>query len=194
MSMNNRPEIKGKVVEIKPLWTNNSGTFQKREVIVETGFRFPNPLKVAFQRENIALVDGIAEGDEVRIPYALNGRRWDGPNGAQYYVDIVGLGLEKVGGVDADAPIDAPTTTAATPATTATTGAAKPVFCADMTAAVNAWKAKHGEDTKAFAAFCKNLKGEKSSKDYTLTDWADVVNAINNEGAASAAADEDLPF
>ncbi len=193
MSNANRPEIKGKVVEIKPLWTNNSGTFQKREVIVETGFRFPNPLKVAFQRENIALVEGITEGDEVRIPYALNGRRWDGPNGAQYYVDIVGLGLEKVGGVEADTPFEA------TPATTtaaATSGTAKQVFGADMTAAVNAWKAKHGDDTKAFAAFCKNLKGAKSSKDYTLTDWADVVNAINNEAPASAAAEgeEDLPF
>ena len=89
-----KPEIRGKVIAVLPEWRNDAGTFWKREVVVETGLRFPNPLKVSFQKEATSHLDGVAEGDCVIITYVLNGREYDG----RYYVDIVGTGLQKIVG------------------------------------------------------------------------------------------------
>ena len=198
---NTRPCIRGKIIEVKEEWRNSSGTFWKREVVVETGFRYSNPIKVAFQKELAQLVADVQVNDEVSIPYAINGRRWDGPNGTAYYIDIVGLGLTKTGEVAEDTPFEAEAEAAPaaapapapTAAPAASKAAGKKVFGADMAAAINAWRAKHGDDNAGFAKFCRALKGDKGSKDYSLADWGDVVNAIAAEGTATAA-DEDLPF
>ena len=42
-----KPEIRGTVIAVLDEWRNNTGTFWKREVVVETGYKFPNPLKVS---------------------------------------------------------------------------------------------------------------------------------------------------
>jgi len=181
-----KPEIKGKVIAVLDEWRNNTGTFWKREVVVETGYKFPNPLKVAFQKEATAHLDGVAVGDLVTIPYVLNGREFDG----RYYVDIVGMDLTRheTGGGAA--------TKRAAPAT-----AAKPILGCTAATAIETWAKYHGDDKPGFAEFCKQLKPGKPSKQYTIADWADIVNAI--EAAQNAAAtgtdaaatdDEDLPF
>ena len=182
-----KPEIRGKVLAVLDEWRNNTGTFWKREVVVETGLRFPNPLKVTFQKEGTSHLEGVAEGDCVIIPYVLNGREYDG----RYYVDIVGMGLQKIvgagGGNGGAAPAQA---------------AAKPVLGCTAATAIEEWAKNHGDDKAGFAAFCKQLKPGKPSKQYTISDWADVVNAIQaadaqaaqeaaNDGATD---DEDLPF
>ena len=173
-----KPEIRGKVLAVMDEWRNNTGTFWKREVVVETGLRFPNPLKVTFQKDATSHLEGVAEGDCVIIPYVLNGREYDG----RYYVDIIGMGLSKIG--------------ATKPA------AAKPVLGCTAATAIETWTKYHGDDKPGFAAFCRATKPGKPSKDYKLTDWADIVNAIEaaQNPAAGAAADadtideEDLPF
>ena len=182
-----KPEIRGKVLAVLDEWRNNTGTVWKREVVVETGLRFPNPLKVTFQKEGTSHLEGVAEGDCVIIPYVLNGREYDG----RYYVDIVGMGLQKIvgagGGNGGAAPAQA---------------AAKPVLGCTAATAIEEWAKNHGDDKAGFAAFCKQLKPGKPSKQYTISDWADVVNAIQaadaqaaqeaaNDGATD---DEDLPF
>lgn len=170
-----RPEIKGKVLAVMDEWRNNTGTFWKREVVVETGLRFPNPLKVTFQKEGTGHLEGVAEGDIVIIPYVLNGREYEG----RYYVDIIGMGLQKVVGTGGAAK------------------AAKPILGCTAATAIEAWTKKHGDDKAGFAAFCKELKPGKPSKEYTIADWADIVNAINRpaEPAAASEADtDDLPF
>ena len=156
-----KPEIRGKVIAVLDEWRNNPGTFWKREVVVETGYKFSNPLKVAFQKEATSHLDGVAEGDCVIIPYVLNGREYDG----RYYVDIVGMGLQKIVGNSSGA---------AKPAATA----AKPVMGCTAATAIEAWAKYHGDDKPGFAEFCKTQKPGKASKDYTITDWADIVNAI----------------
>lgn len=183
-----RPEIKGKVLAIMPEWRNNTGTFWKQEIVVETGFRFPNPLKVSFQKEGTSHLEGVAEGDCVIIPYALNGRSWDGPNGTQYFVDLIGLGLQKIVGAAATGN-----------AAPAPAQAAKPVLGCTASTAIEEWAKNHGDDKAGFAEFCKRLKPGKASKAYTISDWADVVNAIREADAAAAPADDvaddaDLPF
>ena len=177
-----KPEIRGKVLAVLDEWRNNTGTFWKREVVVETGLRFPNPLKVTFQKEATSHLEGVAEGDCVIIPYLLNGREYDG----RYYVDIIGMGLQKITGG------------------TAKPAAAKPVLGCTAATAIETWAKYHGDDKPGFAEFCKAQKPGKASKAYTISDWADIVNAI--EAAQNAAAqaaevgndgatdDEDLPF
>ena len=178
-----KPEIRGKVIAVLDEWRNNTGTFWKREVVVETGLRFPNPLKVTFQKESTSHLDGVADGDCVIIPYVLNGGESDG----RYFVDIVGMGLRKIVGRGG---------AAAKPA------AAKQVLGCTAGTAIETWAKYHGDDKPGFAAFCKQQKPGKPSKEYTIADWADIVNAIEaaqNAAAQEAANDcatdpEDLPF
>ena len=162
-----RPEIRGKVIAVLDEWRNNAGTFWKREVVVETGLRFPNPLKVSFQKEATSHLDGVTEGDCVIIPYVLNGREYDG----RYYVDIIGMGLQKIVGNGGAAPAQA---------------AAKPVLGCTAASAIEEWAKKHGDDKEGFAEFCKQLKPGRPSKSYTISDWADVVNAIQAADAQAA--------
>lgn len=160
-----RPEIRGKVLAVMDEWHNNAGTFWKREVVVETGLRFPNPLKVTFQKDAVSHLEGVAEGDCVIIPYVLNGREYDG----RYYVDVIGMGLQKVFGAG---------------------GGKKPLVGCTASTAIEAWAKHHGKDDKAgFAAFCKALKTGKASKEYTVGDWADIANAIEKAAAEKAAAE-----
>ena len=184
-----KPEIRGKVLAVLDEWRNNTGTFWKREVVVETGYKFPNPLKVTFQKEGTSHLEGVAEGDCVIIPYVLNGREYDG----RYFVDIIGMGLQKIvgagGGNGGAAPAQA---------------AAKPVLGCTAATAIETWAKYHGDDKPGFAEFCKALKPGKASKQYTIADWADIVNAIEaaqnaaaqaaQEAADSATDDENLPF
>lgn len=170
-----KPEIRGKVVAVLPEWRNNSGTFWKQEVVVETGYRFPSPIKVTFQKEATSHLEGIAEGDCVIIPYVLNGREYDG----KYYVDVVGMGLQKITGAAASGG------TAAKPG-----AAAQPIKGCTVTTAIETWAKYHGEDKEGFAEFCKQIKPGKASKDYTIADWADVVNAIEAAQKPSATGSE----
>lgn len=178
-----KPEIRGKVITVLEEWRNNTGTFWKREVVVETGLRFPNPLKVTFQKEATSHLECVAAGDCVIIPYVLNGREYDG----RYYVDIIGMGLQKIVGGAAPAA-----------------AAAKPILGCTAATAIETWAKYHGDDKPGFAEFCKAQKPGKSSKQYTIADWADIVNAIeaaqNAAAQAAQAADDgatdpdDLPF
>ena len=173
-----KPEIRGKVLSIGEVWQNDAGTFWKREVVIETGYKYPNPIKVVFQKERTSHLEGVAVDDCIIVPYVLNGREYND----RYYVDIIGMGLEKIGGGAKAKP------------------AAKPVVGCTAATAIETWAKYHGDDKAAFAEFCKSLKPGKSSKDYNIGDWADVVNAIEQAATADANVDdgtgdvEDLPF
>lgn len=175
-----KPEIKGKVLAVLEEWRNNTGTFWKREIVIETGYKFPNPLKVTFQKDATSHLEGVREGDCVIVPYVLNGREYDG----RYYVDIIGMGLQKIGGGGA-------AKTAAAP---------KPIQGCTAQTAIETWTKYHGDDKAAFAEFCKAQKPGKASKEYTIGDWADIVNAIEKAQAAPETSDDlaadpdELPF
>jgi len=174
------PELRGKIIAMMPPFTSPSG-FTKRDIVIETGYKYPNPIKVTFKKERADALDDYAEGDTVIIPYALDGRQWDGPKGTQFFVDISAMGIERFG---------------------AAAEQKKPILGATKEAMVEKWlKANPGDkDLKLLAKFCKAQKPGKASKDYTIADWADILNAF--EGEAQAAADaakgaddiDDLPF
>lgn len=188
-----RPEIRGKVIAVMPEWRNNTGTFWKREVVIETGLRFENPIKVTFAKEKTEHLEGIGEGDCVIIPYVLNGRRWDGPNGTQYFNDIVGMGLQKITG-----SVSAPKS--------------EPILGCTMETAIEKWSAHFGDDKAAFAAFCQEVRpdivkeasaaGQKFSA-YArnkLDVWGDIATKIEAKAQAEkveVSSDDDvddLPF
>lgn len=167
-----RPQIRGKVVAVLPLYQSPTG-FVKREIVVDTGWGRPCPIKVTFKQERSALAENVAEGDQVSVGYVLDGRAWDGGSGVRYFTDVVGLELDVAN---------------AAPATQKT--------------ALDTWRKIHGADADAseFVAFCKAKFPGKKSAAYTAADWAAVAKAIADEAEAAAGADEgaeddeELPF
>ena len=177
-SNSNRPELRGKVIEIMDPQTYPSG-FTKRDIAIDTGFKFSNPVKISFKKDMARHLDGVAVGDAVIIPFAVDGRIWDGPNGRMYFVDITGLGLTKVTAGGASAP-------AATAAT------AKPASAKE--AALTAWKQRNGENWNAMGEFCKPIVPGKASKDFTDAEWNAVKAAIEAQDQQGADDPDDLPF
>lgn len=177
--------IEGTVLEVGEAKTYGQ-TFTKREVIIKSGTEeYPKGIPFEFTKDNTSKLDGINVGDVVRIGFFVEGsKEWNG----RYFPSLHGFEIVVV----------------ATSVAKTNTEAAKPVLGCTKELAVDAWLTKHPEDTKLerLAEFCKQLKPGKASKTYTISDWADVVNAINkaDEEQAADAANmatgdaDDLPF
>lgn len=80
--------------------TQSFGTngFTKREIIVgndvDSPNKWPNPVKFTFKKDNCSLLDGISKGQRVKLRFTIDGRRWDGPKGVAYFVDLTALNIE----------------------------------------------------------------------------------------------------
>lgn len=195
-----RPTIMGVVETILPEWQNSTGSFHKQDLVVDAGFRYPNPIKITFKNDNMALLNELNVGDKVIVEYAVDGRKWEGPNGTQYFVDIAGLGLTRVG--IENAPTAAPTTAAPTTAAATPTATAS---AATADAAYKVWTEKHGKTPQDFATFCKterpDIQSAAAAINKRFTDycanrpdvWADVINRINGVDTADDEFEE-LPF
>lgn len=92
-------DYQGVVEEVGQTQSFPSG-FTKRDVIIgndiDSENRYPNPVKFSFKKTNCQLLDGIQKGQRVKVRFAIDGRRWDGPKGTQYFVDLTGLKIEVV--------------------------------------------------------------------------------------------------
>ena len=160
-------EITGKVVAVNDVQTFASG-FTKRDIVVNTSANpsFYSPVPFSFKKDKTDLLDGVKPGDEVKVKFGIDGRRWDGQNGTRYFVDLRGFGLTK--------------------ASEFTQGDAVAAFKA----------ANGGEfDKAAFVALCKKLVPGKSSKEFTSADWQTVAeNKPTNEFGGVESDPEELPF
>lgn len=88
-------EYTGQVEEIGQTQSFGSNGFTKREVIIgDPNAKYPNPVKFTFKKDNCSLLDGVKKGDNAKIRFAVDGRRWDGPRGTQYFVDLTALKIE----------------------------------------------------------------------------------------------------
>ena len=91
-------EYKGVVEEIGETKSFGASGFTKREVIVgndvDSMNKYPNPVLFTFKKDKCALLDTVKKGDRVNIRFTIDGRRWDGPKGTQYFVDLTGLKIE----------------------------------------------------------------------------------------------------
>ena len=87
----------GVVEEVLPVQSFASG-FTKRDVIIgndiDSPSKYPNPVKFTFKKDNCSLLDGIQKGQRAKIHFVVDGRRWDGPKGVQYFIDLTGLKIE----------------------------------------------------------------------------------------------------
>lgn len=90
-------EYTGVVEEVLPVQTFASG-FTKRDVIigndVDSPSKYPNPVKFSFKKDNCSLLDGIQKGQRVKTRFVIDGRRWEGQKGVQYFVDLTALKIE----------------------------------------------------------------------------------------------------
>ena len=88
----------GVVEEVGQTQSFGTSGFTKRELIVgndiDSNSRYPNPVKFTFKKDNCSLVDGVQKGQRVKIRFAIDGRRWDGPRGTQYFVDLTALKID----------------------------------------------------------------------------------------------------
>jgi len=88
----------GVVEEVGQTQSFGANGFTKREVIVgndvDSNSKWPNPVKVTFKKDNCSLLDNVQKGQRAKIHFAIDGRKWDGPRGVQYFVDLTGLKIE----------------------------------------------------------------------------------------------------
>jgi hypothetical protein len=100
---------------VLPVQTFSSGV-TKREIIVgndvDSPSKYPNPVKFSFKKDNCSLLDGIQKGQRAKIHFVIDGRRWEGPKGVQYFVDLTGL---KIAVLNADGSSTEPVPTPAEP-------------------------------------------------------------------------------
>lgn len=91
-------EVSGKVKLVRDE-QQVSASFKKRELIVSTEEQYPQFISINFVQDKCDLLNGIAEGDTVKVSINLRGREWINPQGeAQYFNDIQGWKIEKNGG------------------------------------------------------------------------------------------------
>lgn len=87
----------GVVEEIFPVQTFSSG-FTKRDLIVgndiDSQSKYPNPVKFSFKKDNCSLLDTLSKGQRVKVHFVVDGRRWEGPKGVQYFVDLTGMKID----------------------------------------------------------------------------------------------------
>ncbi len=91
-------EYTGVVEEVGTTQSFGSNGFTKRDVIigndVDSPSKYPNPVKFTFKKDNCSLLDGINKGQRAKVRFAIDGRRWEGPRGVQFFVDLTGLKIE----------------------------------------------------------------------------------------------------
>jgi len=87
----------GVIEDVLPVQTFPSG-FTKRDIIVgndvDSPSKYPNPVKFSFKKDNCSLLDGVQKGQRAKIHFVIDGRRWEGQKGVQYFVDLTGLKIE----------------------------------------------------------------------------------------------------
>ena len=105
-------DYEGEVEEVLPTQTFASG-FTKRDLIVATDkdTNYPSLVKFTFKKNNCALLDNVRKGQQVKVHFAIDGRKWEGPKGVQYFVDLTALKLDVVSadGATAVEPLPEPT-------------------------------------------------------------------------------------
>lgn len=175
-------EVSGEIVEIGEEKTFSSG-FRKRDIVVETSrnSEYPAPVSVTFKKEQCDRVETLHVGDFVEITGFVNGRRWDGPTGTKYFIDLDARSVMVGASEAARGPADGKKTTAASWPELVSVGKA------------------HGESETDVIARCK--KYGKTFKEMVAADWqalaAEIVKAhapVETPPPAEDVVVEDLPF
>ena len=93
-------ELTGKVKLIQDPQTFASG-FTKREIVVtvEDG-KFSQDINLEFLQDKVSLLDGVSEGQEIKVFFDIRGREYNG----RYFNNLVGWKIEGNEGAADDGP------------------------------------------------------------------------------------------
>ena len=90
-------EYTGIVEEVLDTQTFASG-FTKRDLILgdenNANSKYPNYIKFTFKKDNCSLLDGLSKGQKAKVRFAIDGRKWEGQKGVQYFVDLTALKVD----------------------------------------------------------------------------------------------------
>jgi single-strand DNA-binding protein len=89
-------DIIGKAVKIFDA-ESKSATFKTREFVISTEETYPQFVKFQATQDRCSIVDGINEGDKIKVHFDLTGREWQG----KYFTNLTAWKIEKQA---ADAP------------------------------------------------------------------------------------------
>ena len=91
-------EYTGMVEEVGQTQSFGSNGFTKRDLIVgndvDSTSKYPNPVKFSFKKDNCSLLDSVHKGQRVKVRFVIDGRRWEGQRGVQYFIDLTALKIE----------------------------------------------------------------------------------------------------
>jgi len=85
-------ESTGEVVSVGEEQTF-SEKFSKKEVVIDEGGKYPNPIKFEFVNDEMGIVDGLSVGAEITIKGFVNGNE-SKKNAGQYFVSLRGKEVE----------------------------------------------------------------------------------------------------
>lgn len=190
---------KGKLFIVGETMEFASGTKIRRFVLdtSENGDRI-SPVEFTLKKDHVDDLDGYQPGEKVVVEFFIDARKWDGPKGTKYIVNLNACKISKSSPAIESALIELEK-------------AQEKLVLAEMKAnqivdktpngqsmqtAVETWKKYHGDDKAGFGAFCKNLKPGKKSSEYTSADWGEIVAKLEEEANAAAKGDDfdDIPF
>lgn len=88
-------EITG-TVKVKNSKVQVSEKFKKREfVIVDNSSQYPQFIQFQLTQDRCSLLDGVKEGDEIKVSFNIQGREWKNPQGEiKYFNSLTAWRLE----------------------------------------------------------------------------------------------------
>lgn len=92
-------EIKGTILEIYPEQQFASG-FSKREFVVTTRDKYPQPIKLEFTKERCVQLDDYQPGDPVKVSFNLRGNEYNN----RYFVNLQAWKIEPESGAVTTSP------------------------------------------------------------------------------------------
>ena len=91
-------EIKGRLVEKNETKVFGNNGFRKREFVIETDSQYPQTILIELIQDKCDLIEGVKIGENIKVSYNLNGRKWVNPQGeVKYFNSIQGWSIVNVG-------------------------------------------------------------------------------------------------
>ena len=81
-------QLEGRVTVIKPT-EKISDKFQKREFVVMSQDKYPQPICLQLTQDKCTMIDAVKEGDKISVNFSLRGREWSGKDGITKYFNTL---------------------------------------------------------------------------------------------------------
>jgi single-strand DNA-binding protein len=87
--MGQKYEMEGQLVEVCDLLTFPSG-FTKREFVIndDKSGKYENLVKFTVAKDACKICDGLRVGEVYKVEFFIDGRRFEGQKGKQYFIDL----------------------------------------------------------------------------------------------------------